>query len=107
MITQDQADHLLTHIQEVAEADEFGFGPDQDRTKDYVLGEDGLLGIIRNGNSGQRTGAGNGVKLQDGTGLGTGLGRGGSAKGAGAGRGAAGGQGMMTRQASGECIINN
>lgn len=75
-ITQEEADLLRAHIEEVALEGTFGKGPENgykgDGNAECILGEDSNLGIFRSESAGARTGNGNGVGYQkaDGTGNG-------------------------------------
>lgn len=98
IITQEQADLLLAHIEDVAAEGTFGVGPANgdkgDGNAECILGEDSNLGIFRSESAGQRTGSGNGVgaKAMDGSGSGNGY-RGGNGAGRGTGAGNADGTG--------------
>jgi len=74
-ITEDQAELLIAHVEEVAEAGDFGTGrfrlEQGEGNTECVLGEGNELGLFRNEMSGKRNGDGNGVRLQkeDGSGV--------------------------------------
>lgn len=73
-ITDDEAELLLMHIQEVALSGEFGQGYRGEGNAECILGEDGQLGLFRNENSGMRNGNGNsGCGNRRGRGNGTGF----------------------------------
>jgi len=92
VITQEQADLLIEHIMEIAEDGTFGRGNRLNNNDvECVLGDDGNLGIFRNGGLGSRIGAGNG------TGLGKGLGN----------RGGLGSRNGGSRQNNENCIYAN
>lgn len=93
LIDQAQYDVLLQHITEVAETGAFGVGY-ENSDHDCVLGEEGFLGIFRQGG-----------------GLGAGVGNGGQSKGAGNGSGnrGTGGRGMRLQDGSAgnvDCIMD-
>jgi len=110
-IDLEQYTLLLAHIEENAESESFGRGPQGYTTRDdstCVLGEDGGLGIFRNENSGTRSGVGNGVALKANDGTGFARGNGGS-RGHGGSRGNAGSNGLRVQDGSAEnadCILD-
>lgn len=73
-ITEDQAEALLAHINDVVATEAYGNGPSNGEGNEDCVLEDGPIGLFRNENSGMRNGNGNGVgtKSQDGSGLGNG-----------------------------------
>lgn len=94
-ITQEQADELLLHIEDVVAGETFGNGPTNglkgDGNVTCVLGEDSNLGIFRSESAGMKTGSGNGNgrNLADGSGSGNGN-KGNNSGGKGAGNGSQG-----------------
>lgn len=116
LITEDQAQALLLHIEEVSLSESFGFGPTNgvkgDGNATCVLGEDSNLGIFRSESAGMRTGNGNGValKLMDGNGNSTEKGQrnqGNNSEAKGNRQGTAAGQGLNGQGNDGECVLEN
>jgi len=89
LITEDEYNELLAHIQEVAFTGAFGNGPSfgikGDGNAECILGEDSTLGIFRSQSAGMRTGSGNGVSIQSQDGLGSGNGNNNQVRGGGQG----------------------
>lgn len=102
LITVEQAELLLAHIQEVVAEGTFGNGPfygnKGEGNAECILGEGTNLGIFRSKSAGMRTGEGNGVgrRSQDGTGTGN----------QGQGRGQGNKGGSMGSGYNGDCILD-